>query len=168
MEFEDIIRKRTSVRKFSDKDLEQVKLDKILEAGRLAPTAKNNQPIKIYVVNSEEGLIKIDNASRCRYGAKTVLIVCGNKEEAYNKGDYSTYEMDSCIVATHMMLEATNIGVDNIWIELFDESILRKEFDIPSEYIPVCLIPLGYKAIDCPINPLHEKRKNIEDIVEYK
>ncbi len=168
MEFEDIIRRRTSVRKFSEKKLEQVKLDKILEAGRLAPTAKNNQPFKIYVVNSEEGLMKIDNASRCRYGAKTVLIICGNKEEAYHKGDYSTYEMDSCIVATHMMLEATNNGVDNIWVESFDENILREDFNIPSEYIPVCLLPLGYKAVDCPINPLHEKRKNIEDIVEYK
>ena len=168
MEFENIIRKRTSVRKFSDKELEQDKLDKILEAGRLAPTAKNNQPFKIYIVSSKEGLMKIDNASRCRYGAKTVLIICGNTEEAYHKGDYSTYEMDSCIVATHMMLEATNIGVDNIWIESFDENILREEFNIPSKYIPVCLIPLGYKAVDCPINPLHEKRKNIEDIVEYK
>ena len=168
MEFEEIIRKRTSVRKFSDKELEQKKLDKILEAGRLAPTAKNNQPFKIYVVNSEEGLIKIDKSSRCRYGAKTVLIVCGNIEEAYHKGNYSTYEMDSCIVATHMMLEATNIGVDNIWIESFDENILRKEFNIPIGYAPVCLLPLGYKAADCPINPLHETRKNIEDIVEYK
>ncbi len=168
MEFENIIRKRTSVRKFSDKKVEQAKLAKILEAGRLAPTAKNNQPFKIFVVNSEEGLVKIDNASRCRYGAKTVLIVCGNKEEAYHKGDYSTYEMDSCIVATHMMLEATNIGVDNIWIESFDEDILRNEFDIPNEYIPVCLLPLGYKTDDCPVNPLHEKRKNIEEIVEYK
>ena len=168
MEFENIIRKRTSVRKFSDKKVEQAKLAKILEAGRLAPTAKNNQPFKIFVVNSEEGLVKIDNASRCRYGAKTILIVCGNKEEAYHKGDYSTYEMDSCIVATHMMLEATNIGVDNIWIESFDENIIRKEFNISSEFIPICLLPLGYKSVDCPINPLHEKRKNIKDIVEYK
>ena len=168
MEFEDIIRRRTSVRKFSDKKVEQTKLDKILEAGRLAPTAKNSQPFKILVVNSEDGLIKIDNASRCRYGAKTVLIVCGNKDEAYHKGEYSTYEMDSCIVATHMMLEATNLGVDNIWIESFNEDILREEFNIPSEYIPVCLLPLGYRATDCPINPLHDKRKDIHDIVEYK
>ncbi len=168
MEFEDIIRNRTSVRKFSDKKVEKNKLDKILESGRLAPTAKNIQPFKIYIVNSDEGLIKIDKASKCRYNAKTVLIVCGNKEEAYHKGNYSTYEMDSCIVATHMMLEATNLKVDNIWIESFDDTILREEFNIPSEYIPVCLLPLGYKAKDCPINPLHEKRKRIEDIVEYK
>ncbi len=168
MEFEEIIRKRTSVRKFSNKKLEQEKLNKILEAGRLAPTAKNNQPIKIYVVQSKEGLEKIDKASRCRYGANTVLIICGNKEEAYHKGEYTTYEMDSCIVATHMMLEATNVGVDNIWVESFDGNILIEEFSIPAEYTPVCLLPLGYKAEDCPINPLHDKRKSIKDLVEYK
>ena len=168
MEFEDIIRKRTSVRKFSDKKLEQEKLDKILEAGRLAPTAKNSQPIEIYVVQSKEGVIKLDNASRCRYGAETILIICGNKDEAYHKGEYTTYEMDSCIVGTHMMLEATNLEVDNIWIESFDENILRKEFNIPDELIPVLLMPLGYKAVDCPINPLHDKRKALEEIIEYK
>lgn len=168
MEFEDVIRKRTAVRKFSEKKLEQEKLDKILEAGRLAPTAKNSQPIKIYVVKSEEGIIKLDKASRCRYESSTILIICGSQDEAYHKGDYTTYEMDSCIVATHMMLEATNIGVDNIWVESFDEDILRKEFDIPTEFTPICLIPLGYKSADCPKNPLHDKRKCIEDLVEYK
>ena len=168
MNFEEIIRNRTSVRKFSDKKLEPEKLNKILEAGRLAPTAKNIQPIKIYVVQSKKGIQKLDNATRCRYGANTVLIICGNKEKAYHKGDYSTYEMDSCIVATHMMLEATNLNVDNIWIESFDEKILRDEFNIPNEFIPICLLPLGYKSSDCPINPLHTKRKSIEDLVEYK
>ena len=168
MEFEEIIRKRTSVRKFCDKKLEQEKLDKILEAGRLAPTAKNSQPIKIYVIQSNESVKKLDQATRCRYGANTVLIICGNKKEAYHKGDYTTYEMDSCIVATHMMLEATNLNVDNIWIEYFDENILREKFNIPEEYTPVCLLSLGYKAEDCPINPLHDKRKSIEDLVEYK
>lgn len=168
MEFEEVIRKRTSVRKFSDRKLEKEKLDKILEAGRLAPTAKNNQPIKIYVVQSDEGIDKIDKATRCRYGAKTVLIICGNKEQSFKKDDFTTYEMDSCIVATHIMLEATNLGVDNIWIEAFDGKILREEFNISSELVPVCLLPLGYKAEDCPMNPLHNIRKSIEDIVEYK
>ena len=168
MEFDKVIRKRTAIRKFSDKELEKEKLDKILEAGRLAPTAKNNQPIKIYVVQSDEGIDKINKATRCRYGAKIVLIICGNKEQSFKKDDFSTYEMDSCIVATHIMLEATNLGVDNIWIEAFDENILRKEFNIPEDLVPVCLLPLGYKAEDCPMNPLHNIRKSIEDIVEYK
>ena len=168
MEFEEVIKKRTAIRKFSDKELEKEKLDKILEAGRLAPTAKNNQPIKIYVVQSNEGIDKIDKATKCRYGAKTVLIICGNKEQSFKKDDFTTYEMDSCIIATHIMLEATNLGVDNIWIEAFDENILRKEFSIPEELVPVCLLPLGYKAEDCPMNPLHNIRKSIEDIIEYK
>ena len=168
MEFEEVIRKRISVRKFSDRKLEKEKLDKILEAGRLAPTAKNNQPIKIYVVKSDEGINKIDKATRCRYGAKTVLIICGNKEQSFKKDDFTTYEMDSCIVATHILLEATNLGVDNIWIEAFDGKILREEFNISNELMPVCLLPLGYKAEDCPMNPLHNIRKSIEDIVEYK
>ena len=168
MEFEEVIRKRTAVRKFSDRKLEKEKLDKILEAGRLAPTAKNNQPIKIYVVQSNEGIDKIDKATKCRYGAKTVLIICGNKEQSFKKDDFTTYEMDSCIVATHIMLEATNLGVDNIWIEAFDGKILREEFNISNELVPVCLLPLGYKAEDCPMNPLHNIRKSIKDIVEYK
>ena len=168
MNFEDVIRKRTAVRKFDNQKLEKEKLDMILEAGRIAPTAKNNQPFKIYIVDSEDGLLKIDKASRCRYNASTVLIVCGNKEAAYHKEDYSTYEMDCSIVATHMMLEATNLGVDNIWVESFDENILREKFDIPNELIPVCLLPLGYKTEDCPINPLHNIRKDINDLVEYR
>ena len=61
--------------------------------------------------------------------------------------------MDSCIVATHMMLEATNIGVDNIWVESFDSNILRDEFNIPNELTPICLLPLGYKSDDCEVNP---------------
>ena len=167
MELEEVIRKRTSVRKFSDQKLEQEKLEKILEAGRLAPTAKDIQPVKVFVVQSEEGLEKINQVSRCIYGARTVLIVCGNEEAAYHKGDYSTYEMDSCIVATHMMLEATNLGVDNIWVESFDTDMMKKEFHLPKELSPICLLPLGYQAEDCPMNPLHDKRKNLAEMVEY-
>ncbi|MCQ2969710.1 MAG: nitroreductase family protein [Clostridium sp.] len=168
MEFNNVIKNRTAVRKFTEKKIDEKILNQILEAGRIAPTAKNIQPIKIYVVNSAEGLNKIDNSTKCRYGTQTVLIVCGNKEEAYHKGEYSTYEMDSCIVATHMMLEATNLGIDNIWVEAFENEILRKDFEIPEELIPVMLLPLGYKSEDCPNNPLHNIRKKLEEIVEYK
>lgn len=168
MEFEKVIRERKATRKFVDKSVEKEKLEKILEAGRIAPTAKNFQPIKIYVVKSEEGLKKLDKATKCRYGAPVVLLVCGDKEKAYAKNDYSTYEMDASIVTTHMMLEATNVGIDNIWIELFDAKVLRDEFEIPNNLIPVCLLPIGYKSKLCPPSPFHKVRKNIDEIVEYK
>jgi len=168
MDFEDVIRNRKSTRSFSTEKLEKEKLDKILEAGRIAPTAKNIQPIKIYVVQSEEGLKKIDKASRCRYGAPTVLIICGDKDKAYVKDNSPIYQIDASIVTTHMMLEATNLGVDNIWIELFDGEVLRSEFDIPDNLIPVAMLPLGYKAKLCPPSPFHKIRKGINSLVEYK
>jgi len=168
MDFEDVIKERKSTRNFSDRKISQEELNKILEAGRIAPTAKNNQPIKIYVIQSEDGLAKIDNASPCRYGAPTVLLVCGDKEKAFFREGHSTYEVDSCIVATHMMLEATNIGIDNIWVDMFDRNIAREEFNIPENLIPVCLLPMGYKSEICPSSPNHMNRKNINQIVEYK
>ena len=168
MEFDKVIRQRQATRKFSERKVEKEKLDQILEAARLAPSAKNIQPVKIYVINSKEGLEKLDKVTPCRYNSNTVLLVCSNKELAFNKDNHSTYEIDASIAATHILLEATNLGVDNIWIDLFDKNLIKKEFDIPEELIPVALIPIGYKDETCPPSPNHENRKNIEDMVEYK
>ena len=167
MEFENVIRKRQATRKFSNQVVEKEKINNILEAGRIAPTAKNVQPIKIYVVESSEGLEKIDKASPCRYNAPIVLLVFGDKKQAFSKGEHSTYEMDACIVATHMMLEATNQELDNIWVEMFDENVLREEFSIPNNLVPVCLLPIGYRNENCPESPNHNRRKELEEIVEY-
>ena len=168
MEFEKVIRKRFSVRKFKNEPIDNELFNKILEAGNLAPTAKNNQPQKIYVVQSKEGLDKIDKASPCRYNAPVCLIVASDKNLAWSKENYSTYEMDACIVATHMMLEATNLGVDNIWVEMFDKNLLKQEFNLGENIEPICLIPLGYKTDDCTPSPMHNKRKDLSEIVEYK
>lgn len=167
MEFEKVIRERSSVRKYSGAAVDAETLESILEAGRLAPTAKNLQPVKIYVVRSDDGLAAIDRATKCRYGAGTVLAVCGAEEAAYHKESYSTYEMDSTIVAVHMMLEATNVGVDNIFVEAFDADVLRSELQIPAELTPVCLLMLGYRTEDCPVNPNHTVRKSLSELVEY-
>lgn len=168
MEFEKVIRERKSTRLFSNKEVEQDKIDMILEAARIAPTAKNSQPIKIYVVKSEEGLKKIDKSSPCRYKSPLVFIVCADREKAFRKSEYSSFEMDASIVTTHMMLEATNIGLDNIWIGMFKEDVLRSEFDIPDNLIPVSLLNVGYKSKLCPPSPLHNIRKSIDKLVEYR
>lgn len=161
MEFETVIRERYSARSYSEKKIEKEKLDKILEAGRIAPTAKNMQPFKIFVIESKEGIEKLDKATNCRFNAPTVLLVCGEKENKY-------CEMDATIATTHMMLEATNIGIGNLWVELFDKEIVTKEFEIPEDLKPVCLLMLGYKSETCHPSRLHSMRKNIEDIVVYK
>lgn len=168
MDFEQVIKQRFSVRKFKNQTVPSSLIHNILEAGNLAPTAKNNQPQKIYVIQSEEGLHKLDMATPCRYNAPVCLIVAGDTLTAWSKDGHSTYEMDACIVATHMMLEATNLGLNSIWIELFDKTILKQQFDIPQNIEPVCIIPLGYKSDDCTPSPMHLKRKNLQDIVEYR
>ena len=168
MEFENIIRERKATRKFSEKEVEQEKLDKILEAGRLAPTAKNIQPFKIFIIKSVEGLKKLDKCTPCRYGAPIVLLVCGDIKKSYVKDNTPMYQVDCSIVTTHMMLEATNLGIDNIWIEMFDKEKIKKEFEISDDLDPVCLLPLGYKSKLCPPSPFHKIRKDIEKLVEYK
>lgn len=167
MEFINVCKEREATRKFKNKPVDEEIIRKILEVGRLAPTAKNQQPQKIYVVSSKEGLDKIDKASPCRYNAPTVLLVCSDKKIAWSKENYSTYEMDACIVATHLMLGATNYGIDNIWIEMFDKDIIKREFNLGENIEPICLIPLGYKTEDYTGNPLHHQRKELEETVQY-
>ena len=167
MNFEDVIKMRTAVRKFKDERIKKEELEKILEIGRLAPTAKNLQPQKIYVVESDEGLDKIDACSPCRYGAKTVLLVCSDKNIAFSKENHSTYEMDAVIVATFMMLGATNLGVGNIWVELFDASKIKELFNLNDGVEPICLIPLGYKSDDYSFSVNHNVRKDLSEIVKY-
>lgn len=167
MEFNDVIRKRTATRMFSDKKISGEYIEKVLEAGNLAPTAKNLQPQFIYVVVSDEGLENIDKVSPCRYNAKCCLLVCSDKEKAFQKDGYSTYEIDATIVATHMILEATNLNIDTTWIEAFDHQETKKIFNIGDNLEPVCIINLGYKADDCPKNPLHNQRKSKNETVKY-
>jgi len=159
MEFLDVVKNRTATRKFSDRQVEMSVVEKILEVGRLAPTAKNMQPQQIFVVRSADGLKKIDRVSPCRYKAPTVLLVCSDREVACNLGEFSTCVIDASIVATHIMLGATNFGVDNIWIEYFDKKQIRSEFNLAENLEPICLIPLGYATPDCPQNPAHTNRK---------
>lgn len=80
MEFFDVVKNRYSCKKFDGRQVDAAQLKAILEAGRLAPTAKNLQEQKIYVVQSAQGLAKIDAVTPCRYGAPTVLIVAFEKQ----------------------------------------------------------------------------------------
>lgn len=167
MEFDKVIRERFSTRNFKQKEISDSIITDILEAGRLAPTAKNIQPQKIYVVKSEEGLNKIDKISPCRYNAPVVLLICSNKDIAWTKNDYSSYEMDATIVATHMILKATDLGINSVWVDMFDNQLAKELFELPSGIEPICLIPLGYKEETCNPSPMHSNRKELSEMVEY-
>ena len=166
MEFDKVIKARQATRKFTNKKVSIKLIEKILEAGRIAPTAKNNQPQIIYVIRTIESLKKIDAVTPCRYGAPICLLICSDKNIAWSNNDYSSYEMDASIVATHMMLEATNLGIDNIWIRNFDRKEVQKEFSLTENIIPICIIPLGYKEENHK-SPFHNQRKELSETVKY-
>ena len=108
MEFTKVVAERYSCKNFSTRKVEAEKLTEILEAGRLAPTAKNSQEQRIYVLQSEESLAKLDKVTPCRYGAPTCLVVAFDKNSVftYPGGKRDSGMEDAAIVATHLMLAA--------------------------------------------------------------
>ena len=169
MDFEEVIKNRYSCKKYSDKKVEKEKLDKILEAGRLAPTAKNLQEYHIYVIQSEKNLKKVDEVTPCRYGASTVLPVTYDKTNVftYPGGSRDSGIEDATIVATHMMLAAKNQGVESCWINFLDPDITHKKFRLPAKEEVLMMLDIGYPAEDCEINPLHDKRKDLSETVTF-
>ena len=115
MEFKEVVKNRYSCKKYADRQVEAEKLTAILNAGRLAPTAKNLQEQRIYVLQSPEALKKLDAVTPCRYGAPTVLVVAFNSKNVftYPGGKRDSGVEDAAIVATHMILAAADEGVDS-------------------------------------------------------
>ena len=167
MEFRDVIRKRYSCRKFSDRPVEEEKLGFVLEAGRLAPTAKNLQEQHIYVVQSAEGLGKIDSVTPCRYGAPTVLVVAYDtcNTFVYPGGKYDSGTEDAAIVATHMILAAADCGLQSCWINRLDPEEVASVFGLPVGERVLMLMDIGYAAEGGGPGVNHEKRKDLSETV---
>ena len=170
MAFIDLARERYSVRKFSDRPVEQEKLDCILEAALVAPSAKNDQAWRIYVARSEEALAKLNGLSRCIFGAPVVLVIgYDTTEEWHNPLEEGIHsgDQDASIVATHAMLEAWELGVGSIWVNLFPNTQTARELGLPETFVPVCLMPMGYAAEDAAPSPRHEAHRPIDELVSY-
>lgn len=169
MEFADVIEKRYSCKNYSARKVEDEKLTAILNAGRVAPTAKNFQEQRIYVVRSEEGLAKIDAATPCRYGAPVCLVVAYDRSNmfTYPGGKHTSGAEDAAIVATHMLLAAANAGVDSCWINFFDPEKLAAELGLPENEEVLMLMDLGYAAEGAGPLANHGLRKPLEETVAY-
>ncbi len=169
MEFTQVITQRYSCKSYSDRQVEPEKLAEILRAGQVAPTAKNLQEQRIYVIQSQEGLAKIDALTPCRYGAPTVLLVAYDRTQVYT---YPGEKMDTgvedvTIVATHMLLAACNAGVDSCWLNRLDPDEVAKAFALPENEAVVLLMDLGYAAEGAGPLPNHSIRKPLEETVAY-
>ncbi len=169
MDFSDVIKNRYSCKNFDGRPVEKDKLQAILEAGRLAPTAKNLQIQRIYVVQSVEGLAKIDALTPCRYHAGTVLLVAFDKTDAYQYpgGRYDSGREDASIVATHMMLAAAANGVASCWLNRFDPDEAARLFGLPDSEEVLMLLDLGYAAQGAGPLENHSRRKPLSETVRY-
>ena len=169
MEFKEVVKVRYSCKKYSDRQVEKEKLEAILNAGRLAPTAKNLQEQHIYVVQSPEVLAKVDSVTPCRYGAPTVLVVAFDSTNVftYPGGKRDSGVEDATIVATHMILAAADEGVDSCWVNFLDPEKMAEVLGLPENEEILMIMDLGYAAEGAGPLPNHENRKELSETVSY-
>lgn len=170
MAFLELAKERYSLRQFSDRPVEKEKLEQILEAGRVAPTACNNQPQKILVLEGGEALAKLKKCTPYTFGAPVVLAVCYDSAQSWKRryDGKDSGDVDAAIVGAHLMLEAADLGLGTTWVGSFDPAAFRAEFALPASVVPVALFPLGYAAPGAkPNGTNHFSRKPLKETVFY-
>lgn len=145
MSFIEIAKSRYSVRNYQNQKVEQEKLEKILLAARVAPTAANLQPVRLIVVQENEGLSKIGKAANL-YGAPLAIIVCSEHTRAWTRpfDQKKTVDIDATILTDHMMMEATELGLGSVWICYFKPDVIKQEFHLPDTLEPINILAIGY------------------------
>ena len=166
-DFLTLAKERCSIRKFTSEPVSEADLDRILEAGMVAPTACNLQPQRITVINTPEMLEKLKKCTECHFGAPAALLVCFNADETWKRrydGETSGW-VDASIVTTHMMLEAADLGIGSTWVMWFDPEAVRREFALDDALVPVAILVMGHAAPDAAPAPLHEKSRPRAELI---
>ena len=168
MDFETLARSRFSVRDYRSDPIEPEKLQKILEAGRIAPTAKNDQPWRVYVLQSPTALEKIRAVTRCAFNAPVVLLFVYDEDAVWKsplEPGFNAGHQDVSIVATHVMLRAWELGIGSCWVNYFPNSQAEAAFGLPENEKCLLLLPLGYPAEGAEPSPRHFEKKPLESLV---
>jgi nitroreductase len=166
MELMQAIRARRSIRNFQDKPVEEEKLLAVLEAGRLAPSAKNMQDWRFIVVRDETARGRLAEAARSQRfvaQAPVVIAACGTSDLVMTCGQ-PAYAIDVAIALDHMTLAAASLGLGTCWIGAFYEEQARAILGVPEGVRIVALLPLGYPAEE----PFPRPRKPLDEIVSWE
>jgi nitroreductase len=167
MEVSMALSERRSVRSYKDAEVEDEKLTKVLEAGRLAPSAANRQEWKFVVVKGEEKRKKLAHAA-CGQSflgqAPVVLVACATESRAVMPCGQPAYTVDVSIAFAYMVLQACELGLGTCWIGAFEEHQVKDVLNIPEHIRVVAMSPLGYPAHPIPPRP----RKKLEEIVCFE
>lgn len=166
MDVFEAIRTRRSIRSYRDAGVEEQKLNKVLDAGRLAPSANNLQEWRFVVVRNGETRKKLGEAA-CNQKfvaeAPVVIACCSVESEKILTCGHPAYAIDVAIAIDHMTLAATSLGLGTCWIGAFYEDRVREILGIPDSIRVVELLTLGYPEEQ----PLPRVRKRLEEIVSY-
>lgn len=170
MKFLELARHRYSCRQYDSREVEKEKLDLILEAGRIAPSAVNFQPWHFIIITGKEKLAEIQTVYHREWfrTAPCVLVICGDHSTSWKRKDGKDHcDIDVAITVDHMTLQATELGLGTCWICNFEAELCRKILNLPSNMEPVVILPVGY-PLDTSDPERHEtKRKSINEIVTY-
>ena len=165
MDFSVLSAQRYSVRNFSDRTVEPEKLTAILKAGQVAPTAANKQPQRILIIQDPVNLAKAAACINRHFNAPCLVIVCTDTHISWKRASdgFDSATMDAGIVTTHMMLQASELGLGSCWVCAFDPIRLREIFSIPDHYQIECLLPLGYPDGQSTPAESHFQRESLDN-----
>jgi nitroreductase len=166
MEFSDVIQKRYSVRSYKCDPLEEDKLQRVLEAARLAPTAANRQPFQLIVIHTAGRETELRRIYDQAWFVQAPVIICGCAipNKAWVRCDGKNYsDIDIAIVMDHLILAATDVGLGSCWIAAFDPAATREVLGLPDSVEPIAFTPLGYAS-----NGIRtRRRKTLVEIVKH-
>jgi nitroreductase len=169
MEFQELIEKRKSIRRFSDKPVEKEKLEKLLEIINKAPSAGNLQSYEIFVVQNKDMQTKMYEYAKKQHfliEASYVLVFCINPKRAERYGDRgrSLYSLlDAAIACTYAHLAAVDLGLGSVWVGAFNEEFVSELLKLPKALRPVAMLPIGYAGED----PEPRSRRELNDLVKF-
>lgn len=167
MDFLELSKKRYSVLHYQKTCVPDDMINKILEAGMSAPTACNFQPQKIKLITTEADRARLNRVVPSKYYVPAAFLVCYDKTVCWKRkfdGKISG-EIDASIVTTHMMLEATDLGLGSIWVMYWDPNKMRDEFAVPQQYEPVALLIVGYADKSIEPHKEHFVRKDVDHVL---
>lgn len=167
MEFLELVGSRYSVRAYEPTPVEEEKLQLVLEAARLAPTAANRQPFRLIVIATAGREAELQRIYSRNWFTQAPLIFCACTvpDEAWVRMDGKIYaDVDVTIAMTHLVLAARSLDLGTCWIADFDPAAAREVLGLPDGVEPVAFTPLGY-----PADQLRPKtRKPLSELVRYE
>jgi len=168
--FIELARSRYSCRNYDSRPVEKDKLELILEAGRVAPSAVNFQPWHLFVITGKDALQRIHHVYHREWfrTAPCVIAICGDHGQSWKRKDGKDHcDIDIGIVTDHMTLQATALGLATCWVCNFDARMAKEVLKLPDQLEPVVLLPLGYPLDQVDPDRHQEKRKPLSDITTY-